>query len=664
MPAAQRLRPFSVVALTVALLPAAAWAGRMPVLTVTSGTTTFTEGDPNVLVVPAPGTALSFSQPDTADATTPPAVRLVQRATVAITSGFASGQDELLYTTVGLITGSFDAGTGVLTLTGAGTSAEYQTALRSIQFRNQSLNPVGGNRTITFSVRPTADYLAASGHYYEFIQVQPPAAQITRTAALAAAGGSTYWGLQGYLATITSAAENAYLANFLAPGLTRPAAWFAAENSGPGLPAPCPPDPFFWGAGPEAGQPIGSYTNWHAGEPNNGISSCDERYTEMLGNNSGAPGALGQWNDIRDSGSVSASQFRIGGYFVEYGGMAGDPVLQLDGTRTVFVDPVNNPPVAGPDSVAAIRERTLDIPVATLLANDTDPDDTDLTITAVASPSAHGGTVSLLTGLVRYQPPTGFDGGDTFTYTLSDPHGLTATGTVTVTVAPWPTLSIQDATTTAKRLVATALGFAVTVSPTPALGEVVQVDYETLDASALSGVDYTATSGTLTFGPTVTAANVQVEVLPDAVSKGTETLALRLSNPKRVVLSRTTATGTILDSGRFFTLTPCRLLDTRLTNAPLGPGETRTIPFVGVCGLPATAYAASLNLTITQPTGPGSLVAYPAGQAPPLASFVNWTAGQTRPNNALVALGQGQVTVRNASLGTTHLIIDVNGYFE
>lgn len=71
-------------------------------------------------------------------------------ATVSITSNFASGEDSLVFTNQGGITGSYNA--GVLTLTGNASKAAYQTALRSVRYENSSDSPSTATRTVTFRV--------------------------------------------------------------------------------------------------------------------------------------------------------------------------------------------------------------------------------------------------------------------------------------------------------------------------------------------------------------------------------------------------------------------------------------------------------------------------------------------------------------------------------
>ncbi|RMF39885.1 MAG: tandem-95 repeat protein [Planctomycetota bacterium] len=110
-------------------------------------------------------------------------------------------------------------------------------------------------------------------------------------------------------------------------------------------------------------------------------------------------------------------------------------------TVTVTVNPVNDPPVAGDDNVTATEDTPAVYDVSTLLANDVagPPDEVasqTLTVTGVSSPSAAGGTVTLSGTQVTYTPAADFFGNDSFTYTISDGAGGTATGTVFIAVAP------------------------------------------------------------------------------------------------------------------------------------------------------------------------------------------------------------------------------------
>jgi hypothetical protein len=79
----------------------------------------------------------------------------------------------------------------------------------------------------------------------------------------------------------------------------------------------------------------------------------------------------------------------------------------------------------------------------------------------------------------------------------------------------------------------------------------------------------------------------------------------------------------------------------------------------------ASADAVSLNLTATAATAQGNLRLYPTGAVTPLVSTLNFTAGVTRANNAVAALGtDGQISVLFSPSGATHVVLDVNGYFQ
>lgn len=124
----------------------------------------------------------------------------------------------------------------------------------------------------------------------------------------------------------------------------------------------------------------------------------------------------------------------------------------------------------------------------------------------------------------------------------------------------------------------------------------------------------------------------------------------------------------------FFTLTPCRLLDTREPDSPYGgpilsAQQPRTFAAAGRCGIPSTAVALSINITIVSPSGTGHITLFPAGWLRPDTSTINFSSGQTRANNGLLMLsaapGRSFTAVSQVvGDGSVHLIVDVNGYFE
>ena len=74
-------------------------------------------------------------------------------ATIEITANYTSTEDVLAFTNANGITGSWNAGTGMLTLSGTATVANYQAAIRSITYQNTNTgNPSIAVRTVTFRV--------------------------------------------------------------------------------------------------------------------------------------------------------------------------------------------------------------------------------------------------------------------------------------------------------------------------------------------------------------------------------------------------------------------------------------------------------------------------------------------------------------------------------
>jgi hypothetical protein len=94
---------------------------------------------------------------------------------------------------------------------------------------------------------------------------------------------------------------------------------------------------------------------------------------------------------------------------------------------------INTPPVAGNDTIERYRTQGVKVALATLLANDSDADSDSLTI-SVSSASANAGAISVSSGWAFYTPASGFTNVDSFTYTITDGRGGSATGTVTVAV--------------------------------------------------------------------------------------------------------------------------------------------------------------------------------------------------------------------------------------
>ncbi len=128
---------------------------------------------------------------------------------------------------------------------------------------------------------------------------------------------------------------------------------------------------------------------------------------------------------------------------------------------------------------------------------------------------------------------------------------------------------------------------------------------------------------------------------------------------------------------RFYSITPCRIVDTRGTVGPTGgpalSGQaTRSFPIRGQCGIPSGAQAVVLNVTIVSPTDSGGyLTLFPYNTTLPIVSTINWMTGEPAlANGAIVPLSPDlnlQLSVYCSMpllSSTVHLLLDVTGYFS
>jgi uncharacterized protein (DUF1800 family) len=120
----------------------------------------------------------------------------------------------------------------------------------------------------------------------------------------------------------------------------------------------------------------------------------------------------------------------------------------------------------------------------------------------------------------------------------------------------------------------------------------------------------------------------------------------------------------------FYTVRPCRVLDTRGPGGPFGApalaaNANRAFTLAGECGISTRAVAVSANLTVARPQNGGHLAFAGAGGTLPPTSAINFSTGQVRANNAILPVGAagGVYVYSGLGAGTVELIVDVNGYF-
>ncbi|MGE0877346.1 MAG: hypothetical protein AB7L13_01545 [Acidimicrobiia bacterium] len=120
-------------------------------------------------------------------------------------------------------------------------------------------------------------------------------------------------------------------------------------------------------------------------------------------------------------------------------------------------------------------------------------------------------------------------------------------------------------------------------------------------------------------------------------------------------------------TGRFTGVSPSRVLDSRTGTGFTGPLTSTTDQMVtvrGVAGVPSTADAVVVNLTVTAPSAGSFVTMYPSGESLPTSSTINFAAGQTVANLAIAKIGTDGKVALHVGTGTTQVIADVVGYFD
>jgi uncharacterized repeat protein (TIGR01451 family) len=198
--------------------------------------------------------------------------------------------------------------------------------------------------------------------------------------------------------------------------------------------------------------------------------------------------------------------------------------------------------------------------------------------------------------------------------------------------------------------------------------------------STNAGSTCTLNVGTLSSGASGTAvfAVTVDDALPGGATQTSNTASIADESENGADSNRSNNSDTINTAlrpsgGDFYTVTPCRVIDTRnppgsagLGGPALAANNVRIFQVSGACGIPITAIAIAATITVTQPGAEGNVRVYPAFGSIPLISTINYSRGQTRANNGVIPLYVGQMAAFAAQAGgtTVHLIVDVTGYFE
>ena len=492
----------------------------------------------------------------------------VQRATITLTN--AQTGDLLsvgtLPTGITAMVNTATAGQVIVTLTGAGTAAQYQAALGAITFRNTTERPatVDRNVTVSFTNGTLVSNLATST--IRVIEVNdPPVA--TNDATLVTnedTAGTTVnvlandIDLDGDTLTVTAAtAVNGTVVRNANGTLTyTPNANFNGTDTitytisdGRGGTSTATvavivnavnDAPTRVGViGPQANVDAASAINVATAQAFTDVDNATLAYSVV-----GLPAGLSinaTTGIISGTISRSASQVNGGVYSVvvtatDAGGLS---------TTQTFAWTVTNPaPIAANDTLLTVNEDTAGTTV-NVLANDRDPDGDPLTI---ISASAVSGTVIInANGTITYTPNANFNGSDTITYTISDGEGGTSTATIPVTVVAVNDAPVRVGTLPPQANVDAASGINVATA-----GGFTDVDNATLTYSAVglpAGLSINATTGVITgtidrSASQVNGGNYSVTVTArDAGGLSTtQTFAWTVTNPAPVAANDTATT--------------------------------------------------------------------------------------------------------------------------
>lgn len=281
----------------------------------------------------------------------------------------------------------------VIRVTDNGTGALFAQQTVSIGINPLNEAPVFDPVQSILALNPNLRYNATTGNFYQFV-----ATGVNLATARANAASLMVNGIGGHLATITSAAENAFVSSLI----TTASAWIdgsdaAVEGEWRWMSGPEAGEMFWLGAGSGSAQ-NGFYTNWNGGEPNN--SGGNEDGIQMFAN--------GRWNDINVAASYS--------YVIEWEG------------ADVLASIQNGPYAIDENSPAG---------TSVGFAHSADPDAGDTRTYSITGGSGLGlFAIDAITGEITLTGAVNYEAASSYTLNLRvvDAGGLFDTTTVTINI--------------------------------------------------------------------------------------------------------------------------------------------------------------------------------------------------------------------------------------
>jgi YVTN family beta-propeller protein len=194
------------------------------------------------------------------------------------------------------------------------------------------------------------------------------------------------------------------------------------------------------------------------------------------------------------------------------------------------------------------------------------------------------------------------------------------------------------------------------------------VDVDSVTGKAYFAIPGTPGSVTMLDGIDDSTVSVLIGPYPEAIA--VDAIHNRIYTANQGDNSASILAGASAHPLQFIPVSPCRLVDTRLTpgtfgGPPIAAGTSRSFPLPQqpYCNIPTTALAYSLNVTVVPQGTLGYLTIWPTGVSQPVVSTLNSLDGRVKANAAIVPAGAaGAISVFVSD--TTNVILDINGYFE
>ncbi len=239
-------------------------------------------------------------------------------------ANYKKDEDELIHEDISGLTYTWNIHSGYLEIKGIASEETYREAVSKVYYTNTASSPTLGNRDLSISLLD-ADYLPSTEHFYRFVASDG----IHWDDARSEAEATTYYGLQGYLATIRSQDEQDFILT-----KTEGTGWIGASDAEK-------EGTWKWVTGPDAGTVFwqgnaggskvdGEYNHWGTDEPNN---LNGEDYAHIM-----YSVYTGYWNDLPIQGSDVAGYIPQG-YLIEFGGME-NVELHLVATAKIAVQKI------------------------------------------------------------------------------------------------------------------------------------------------------------------------------------------------------------------------------------------------------------------------------------------------------------------------------------